>query len=169
MATTYPFISDEQAALIESAPVFFVSTVDPAIEATEDGIGPINLSPKGGSPLHVVGPNRVAYLDYVGSSDETARHTSSGSPITVLVCSFEEDDCAIVRLYGKATMTPIDESPLGNQLRQMPASELKLPERQVIEIEVKTTATSCGYGLPVMSFVRDRTINDRGRRFKEPR
>ena len=169
MATPYTFITDEQTLLIESTPLFFVSTVDPMIEATENGLGPINLSPKGGSPLHVVGPNRVAYLDYVGSGDETARHTSSGSPITVLICSFEEGDCAIVRLYGKATITPIDESPLANQLRQMPAAELNLPERQVIEIEVKTTATSCGYGLPVMSFVRNRTINDRGRKFKERR
>ena len=169
MARPYPAINDKQAALIESTPLFFVSTVDPALASSDDGLGPINLSPKGGSPLRVLGPNRVAYLDYKGSGDETARHSNAGGPITVMVCSFEEDDCAIVRLYGKATTTPLDEHPDAALLREQPAAELKLPERQVVEIAVESAATSCGYGIPVMSFVRERTVKDRGRKFKEVR
>ena len=169
MAGTNSAITDEQAALIEAARLFFVSTVDPGMKATTDGIGPINLSPKGGTPLHVLDRNRVAYLDYKGSGDETARHTRSGGPITVMVCSFEEDDCAIVRLYGTARITPLEESPVTELLREKPAGELKLPERQVVEIEVERTVTSCGYGVPVMAFSRERTVGDRGRRFKEKR
>ncbi len=169
MARPYTAISDEQAALIEAAPLFFVSTVDPLMEPTADGLGPINLSPKGGSPLRVLGPNLVAYLDYTGSGDETARHSRAGGPITVMVCSFEEDNCAIVRLYGTARTTPLEESALAGLLREQPAGELKLPERQVVEIDVETAATSCGYGVPVMAFVRERTVDDRGRRFKKKR
>ena len=169
MAGTNSAITDEQAALIEAAPLFFVSTVDPLMKATAGGIGPINLSPKGGTPLHVLDRSRVAYLDYKGSGDETARHTRVGGPITVMVCSFEEDDCAIVRLYGRARITPLEESPVTEFLREKPAGELKLPERQVVEIEVESTVTSCGYGVPVMAFARERTIGDRGRRFKEKR
>ena len=169
MAGSNSAITDEQAALIEAARLFFVSTVDPGMKATTDGIGPINLSPKGGTPLYVLDRNRVAYLDYKGSGDETARHTQSGGPITVMVCSFEEDDCAIVRLYGTARITPLEESPVTELLREKPAGELKLPERQVVEIEVERTVTSCGYGVPVMAFARERTVGDRGRRFKEKR
>ena len=169
MARPYPSISDDQAALIEASPLFFVSTVDPELTSTANGLGPINLSPKGGSPLRVLGPNRVAYLDYKGSGDETARHSNAGGPITVMVCSFEEGDCAIVRLYGSATIVPLEEHPQASLLREQPAAELKLPERQVVEIEVETAATSCGYGIPVMSFVRERTVGDRGRKFKEIR
>ena len=84
-----------------------------------------------------------------------------------MVCSFEEDDCAIVRLYGTARITPLEESPVTELLREKPAGELKLPERQVVEIEVERTVTSCGYGVPVMTFARERTVGDRGRRFKE--
>jgi hypothetical protein len=169
MGTIYSAITDEQVALIEATPLFFVSTVDPGMNATADGIGPINLSPKGGTPLHVLDRNRVAYLDYTGSGDETARHTQAGGPITIMVCSFEEDDCAIVKLYGKAKITPLEESPMIKFFREEPAGELKLPERQVVEIAVESTVTSCGYGVPVMAFTRERTIGDRGRKFKEKR
>ena len=89
MATYYTFITDEQAALIENAPLFFVATADPNLENGPDGTGALNLSPKGGTPLHILTPNRVAYLDYPGSGNETARHAISGGPITIMVCSFE--------------------------------------------------------------------------------
>lgn len=163
---SYSSITDEQAALIRSARLFFVATVDPNVARGPDGAGPVNVSPKGGVPLHVLGPNRVAYLDYTGSGNETARHGRAGGPVTVMVCSFEAENAAIVRLYGKARITPPAESPLADLLQKHPAGDLKSSARQVVEIEVESTATSCGYGVPVMSFVRERQFADRGRRYK---
>ena len=43
--------------------------------------------------------------------------------------------------------------------------ELQRP-RQVIEIDIERTATSCGYGVPIMEYVRDREATDRGKRYK---
>jgi hypothetical protein len=86
-----------------------------------------------------------------------------------MVCSFDEDNAAIVRLYGTARVTPLEGSPLADVLLERPAAELKLPERQVIEIDVDRTLTSCGYGVPIMSFARERTVANRGRRYKAPR
>ena len=43
---------------------------------------------------------------------------------------------------------------------------MKWPWRSVVDIEVQCTATSCGYGVPVMTFLRDRRDEDRGRRYK---
>ena len=169
MARSNTSITDEQADLIESSPLFFVATADPGMGSGPDDIGPVNLSPKGGVPLHILGPNRVAYLDYRGSGNETARHTVAGGPITVMVCSFEEENAAIVRLYGTASATPLEQSPLASLVAGQPAAELKLTQRQVIEVEVDRTVTSCGYGVPVMSFVRERTVENRGRRYKERR
>jgi hypothetical protein len=166
MATYYTSITDEQAALIRSAPLFFVASVDPALTKGPGHVGPVNLSPKGGVRLHVINANRVAYLDYPGSGNETARHAAAGGPITIMVCSFDEQDAAIIRLFGKATVTPIAESPLAEVLAQESTSELKAP-RQVIEIEIEQTMTSCGYGVPVMSLVRERRTVDRGRKYKE--
>ena len=108
MATYYQSITDEQMALIKNANLFFMGSADPALVEGPEGVGPVNLSPKGGVPLHVLGPNRVAYLDYSGSGNETARHAAAGGPVTVMICSFEEENPAVVRLYGKATVMPLD-------------------------------------------------------------
>src|SRR3954471_24859276 len=100
MATYYPSITNEQAELIRSADLFFVASADPRLATGPNEVGPVNVSPKGGVPLHILGPNRVAYLDYPGSGNETARHCAAGGPITVMVVSFEGGDAAIVRLFG---------------------------------------------------------------------
>jgi hypothetical protein len=166
MATYHASITDEQAALIRRAPMFFVASADPNLTDSNE-VGPVNVSPKGGVPLHILGPNRVAYLDYRGSGNETARHCTAGGPITIMVCSFEDEDAAIVRLFGSARVMPLGDSPLAPLLLEQPAKELKGAPRQVIEVEVHKTMTSCGYGVPVMQLVRQRRIVDRGRRYKE--
>ena len=167
MASYYPSITDEQAKLIKNAPVFFIATSAPTPADITDGVGPINISPKGGVPLHILNPNRVAFLNYAGSGNETERHTAGGSPITVMICSFEGEDAAIVRLYGRAKVTLIAESPLAEHMLAAEAKELKLTPRHVVDIEVEKTSTSCGYGVPVMEFVRDRRTVDHGRQYKK--
>ena len=84
MATYHPSITDEQAELIRNAPVFFVASAAPNLARGPHDVGPVNVSVKGGVPLHILGPNRVAYLDYRGSGNETARHCSAGGPVTVI-------------------------------------------------------------------------------------
>jgi hypothetical protein len=167
MASYHASITNEQAELIRSATVFFVATADPNLASGPNGIGPVNLSPKGGVPLHILNPNRVAFLDYTGSGNETARHALAGGPITIMICSFEAENAAIVRLYGKVHVTPLADSPLADALLKSAAQEPKGPARQVIDVEIERTITSCGYGVPVMEFVRNRRVGDRGRRYKD--
>jgi hypothetical protein len=167
MATYHDCITDEQASLIENAALFFVASADPRL-ANDGDVGPVNVSPKGGVPLHIIDRSRVAYLDYAGSGNETARHCAAGGPITVMIASFEGENAAIVRLFGTAHVTPLADSPLAALMRAHPAAELK-NQRQVIEVTIEKTMTSCGYGVPVMQLVRQRRVVDRGRRYKEPR
>ena len=166
MATWNDHITEEQADLIKQSSLFFIATVDPGLQAGPNGEGAINMSPKGGVPLIVVGPNKVAYLDYAGSGNETAKHTGNGSPTTIMVCSFEEENAGIVRLFGHGTAVPFEESSLAEKVLEHQATDLNLPQRQVIEIDVAKTSTSCGYGVPIMEFVRERSSSHRGRRFK---
>ena len=165
MANYFTHITDEQAEMIRNAPVFFVGTADFG-EGSDNRIDAVNVSPKGGVPLHMISPNHVAYLDYTGSGNETARHSETGSPVTVMVCAFEKENAGIVRLYGRARSTPLDYSPLADMLLEQPADDIALPMRQVIDIEIEKTSTSCGYGVPVMSFERERTVENRGRLYK---
>jgi hypothetical protein len=166
MATYHDAITDAQARLIRDSRMFFVATTDPALAAGPHGIGPVNLSPKGGVPLVMLDPRHVAYLDFPGSGNETARHSRDGAPITLMVCSFEPGDAAIVRLFGHARVTPAAESPLASRVLGAGDVEYGAP-RQIVDIEIERTMTSCGYGVPVMSFVRDREATDRGRGYKD--
>ena len=168
MATYHDGITDEQAALIEASQVFFVASVAPDLSAGPSGQGPVNLSPKGGSPLHIVDRNRVAYLDYTGSGNETGRHAAADGPITVMVMSMDGEDAAVVRLFGHASVMPVEESELRDVLLGAPADDIELPVRQAVDIRVESTQTSCGYGVPVYQFVKQRVRAERGRRYKAP-
>jgi hypothetical protein len=136
------------------------------MNAGPEGQGPVNLSPKGGTPLHVIDSNRVAYLDYTGSGNQTALHAQSGGAITLMVMSMGKEDAAIVRLFGRATVTPVEESPLREMLMASPARDIELPVRQVVDVAVEGTQTSCGYGVPVFEYVGQRVRSERGRRYK---
>ncbi|MDP6065100.1 MAG: pyridoxamine 5'-phosphate oxidase family protein [SAR202 cluster bacterium] len=166
MVRTHVSITDEQAALIENSPLFFVASADPELQSGPDGTGPVNISPRGGVPLHILDRNRVVFLDYSGSGNETARHSSAGGPMTIMVCSFEEGNAAIVRLYGNARVMPLENSPIADLLLRNATADLKLPTRQIVEVDVEKTTTACGFGVPVMSFVRDRMLADRGLKYK---
>jgi hypothetical protein len=166
MATSHDCITPEQMALIRESPLFFVASAAPDLGRGTAGQGPVNLSPKGGSPLHVIDEHRVAYLDYTGSGNQTATHASAGGPVTVMLMSMNGSDAAVVRLFGKATVTPLDESPLRDLMLSAPAEDIELPVRQVIDIAVESTQTSCGYGVPVFEYRSQRVRAERGRRYK---
>lgn len=168
MAKFWDHITAEQAELIRSTPLFFVASADPRLQGGAGGEGPVNVSPKGAARLHMVNERRVAYLDYPGSGNETARHAASGGPVTLMVCSFEPGDAAIVRLYGRARTMPLEACPYAEVLLAGPRHAMQ-STRQVVEVDVERTMTSCGYGVPVMSLVRERERPDRGLKFKPKR
>lgn len=161
-------ITQRQTELIRTSRIFFVASVDPVFSGGPAGEGPVNLSPKGATRLHVIDAHRVAYLDFHGSGNETARHAAGGGPVTVMIMSVDAEDAGIVRLYGHATATPTEASPLADRLLAGGAEHLE-SERQIIEIRVDRTQTSCGYGVPVFDYVGERTKAQRGGRYKEMR
>lgn len=160
-------ITENQSRLIRNSALFFVASTDPTLVSGPHEIGPLNLSPKGGLDLHIIDQNHVAYLDFGGSGDETARHATLGGPITIMVCSFEKSEAAIVRLYGSASILPAEDSPLAKLLMDQIEDAPIMRPRQVIVVEILRTQTSCGYGIPVMDYIRERRKEDRGRGYWE--
>ena len=161
-------ITPEQAELIRSSHLFFIASVHPELTDGPAGEGPVNVSPKGATPLHVLDDHRVAYVDFHGSGNESARHAAADGPCTVMVMSMDRENAAIVRLYGRARAASFDESPLADQLLGNFQEHLGRG-RQIIQIDVERTQTSCGYGVPMYEYVGERTVEERGRRFKEPK
>lgn len=145
MSERFDALSDEHRRFIANQKIFFVAT---AAEA-----GPVNLSPKGGPSLVVLGPNRILWLSLTGSGNETAAHLIDSNRITLMWCAFEGAPL-ILRVYGSArAIHPEDE--------EWQECATQLPEvvgaRQYYSIEVDLVQTSCGYAVPLMDYREDRT------------
>jgi hypothetical protein len=146
MGKFYTSITDQHKKFIEAQRMFFVATAP--LEAT----GHINLSPKGLESFKVLDPNRVAYMDIVGSGNETSAHLLQNGRITFMFTAFEGPP-NILRLYGKGyTVLPGDDE--WNEL----ASHFKLlaSTRQILLAHIHKVQTSCGFGVPYYEYKGER-------------
>jgi len=131
-------------AFVEKQPVFFVATAAPDAR--------INLSPKGMDSFRVLGPNRVAYLDWGGSGNETNAHLLDDGRITVMFCAFDRS-ALIVRLYGRGrAVLPQD----ADWVELAGLFTIETGVRQIFDIAVDSVQSSCGYAVPLMTFDRER-------------
>jgi len=144
MAEFFDALSESHVAMIAAQPVFFVATAADAAR--------INLSPKGYDCFRVLTPNRVAYLDLGGSGNETNAHLIADGRITLMFCTFGQP-ALILRIYGRGK--PV--VPWGRGWDELAANFTLLPgTRQIFDIAVESVQTSCGYGVPLMHFERER-------------
>ena len=140
----FPALTDDHRAFIAKQPVFFVATAAPDAR--------INLSPKGMDAFRVLDDATVAYLDLMGSGNETNAHLLADGRITIMFCAFDRP-ALIMRLYGHgAAVLPQDE--------RWAALAAYFPEtpgiRQIFTVAVDSIQTSCGWGVPEMTLTRER-------------
>jgi hypothetical protein len=88
MADFSDSLSDKHIDFIGQQKMFFVAT------APAQGGGFPNLSPKGYDALHILGPNRLAYVDLPGSGNQTASHLGQGASVT-LTPTRPDDGCGL--------------------------------------------------------------------------
>jgi hypothetical protein len=140
-------ITGELRSFIEAQHVFFVAT------APLSANGHVNVSPKGLDTLRILDPTTIAYLDYVGSGAETIAHLRENQRIVVMLCAFDGHP-RIVRLHGRGRAIEPQEDEFV-RLRRLFAPE---PEgRSVIHIALDRISTSCGFGVPLYAYERERT------------
>jgi hypothetical protein len=143
MAKVFDSIDERLEAWIARQRMFFVGT------APSDG-GHVNVSPKGPiETLRVLDGRTVAYLDLVGSGAETIAHLRDNGRIVVMLCAFEGGP-RIVRLHGTGAVLD------GDAVEFPEATALPEQHRTVIRVDVERIADSCGYGVPLMSYVGER-------------
>jgi hypothetical protein len=161
MATIYEAIDDTLREWLLAQPVFFVATAPLADE------GHVNVSPKGmGGAFAVLGPHRVAYLDYFGSGIETVAHLRENGRIVIMCCAFTGAP-KIVRLHGRGhALHPGDDE--FASLRPAFGKERDRGLRSIIVVDVDRVADSCGFSVPLMDFVGDRDVLDRAQERREP-
>ena len=139
-------ITPELQAFIEAQPLFFVASAPIA------GDGHVNLSPKGLDCLRILSPARVAYHDMTGSGNETAAHLTENGRITLMFCAFAGSP-RILRLYGKGTVEVAGSHGWNDLIGHF---DLRPGARQIIAADITRVQTSCGFGVPMMDYVRQR-------------
>lgn len=137
-------LTDQQIEMIGKQPMFFVAT------AASDGR--INLSPKGYDSFRILSPASVAYLDLGGSGNETHAHLSADGRITIMFCDFDRP-ALILRIYGKGRAVLPQDAEWGGLAARF---DILPGTRQIFVIEVESVQGSCGWGVPFMSFERER-------------
>ena len=138
MGKFFDDIQDQHRLFIEKQKMFFVASAPLAAD------GHVNLSPKGIDSFKVLGANRVAYMDIVGSGNETSAHILENGRITFMFCAFDGPP-NILRLYGKGyTVLPgdVEWEALASNF------EILLSTRQVIVADIYQVQTSCGFSVP---------------------
>ncbi|MBK6330009.1 MAG: pyridoxamine 5'-phosphate oxidase family protein [Bacteroidetes bacterium] len=141
-------ITTAHKKFIKQQKMFFVATAPLSLD------GHINLSPKGLEHLKVLDDNHVAYLDFVGSGNETSAHLRENQRITFMFCSFDKVP-NILRLYGKGKVILPHSDEWAHYSTHFP----NVPgTRQLIVAHIHHVQNSCGYGVPIYEFKGDRSI-----------
>ncbi|MEU3911999.1 MULTISPECIES: pyridoxamine 5'-phosphate oxidase family protein [unclassified Streptomyces] len=158
MGKTYERIDGRLREFIERQPVFFTAT------APLTGDGTVNLSPKGLSgSFAVLDEQRIAYLDFAGSTAETIAHLRENGRITVMWCAFQGPP-NIVRVHGRGEPVFRDDPRFKELLTHFPDIDPTLHGlRAIIVVTAELVRDSCGYGVPFMSYDEDRDLH--GKRF----
>lgn len=148
MGKFFTAIQPHHQDFIEKQQMFFTATA-PLSEA-----GHINLSPKGIDGFRVLSENRVGYMDFVGSGNETSAHVLENGRITFMFCAFYGPP-NILRLYGKGwAVLPGTEA----WEEFSPYFKLYPSTRQLIMADIDLVQTSCGFGVPLYEHVGGRSI-----------
>jgi hypothetical protein len=146
MAKFYTELNDTLRTFITEQKMFFVATAPTR--------GRINLSPKGLDTLRTLDDRTVAYLDVTGSGNETAAHLLEDGRMTMMFCSFSGSPL-IVRLHGRGRVVHQrdEEWPaLYALFEELPGA------RQIMVMDIDSVQSSCGQGVPVYDFKRERDI-----------
>lgn len=151
MGKFHTTIQPHHKDFIEKQKMFFVATAP----LSKDGH--INLSPKGIDSFKVFSPALVAYMDVVGSGNETSAHTLENGRITIMFCAYDGPP-NILRLYGKGRTVLPGDSEWPELAKHF---ELQLATRQIIVADIHKVQTSCGYSVPLYTYTGERDHADK--------
>jgi len=140
MAHFFDELNEEMKTFINKQHMFFVATAPKE--------GKINLSPKGFESLKILNNNKILWLNYFGSGNETAAHLLEDDRMTLMFCAYDGDPL-IIRVY--ATVTVIQEKDDNWEQYCKEFEQLK-GARQIFELQIQSVNSSCGWGVPLYEY-----------------
>ena len=125
--------------------MFFVAS------APENSDGHVNCSPKGGD-CFLLDESHFYYADYTGSGIETVAHIKQNKRICIMFCSFDKVP-KILRFHGQGSYISREDSEFNILKKKIPYHR---SIRAFIKVKIERYQKSCGYGVPIMEFKKDR-------------
>ncbi|MFK8035214.1 MAG: pyridoxamine 5'-phosphate oxidase family protein [Hyphomicrobiales bacterium] len=159
MAKDFPALDTHLIDFIERQKIFFTAS------ATDSSR--VNMSPRSTDCFRVIDNNSVIYLDRTGSGDETAAHMLADGRMTVMFCALEGPP-RILRLYGKGEIVHRNSTDFAKLLKTHFNDEAPMGLRQLVLLRFDLVKTSCGYGVPLFSYEKERESIDRWEEAKGP-
>ena len=149
MGKVHARVEGRLRAFIDRQVVFFVAT------APLSGDGHVNVSPRGmPGTFGMLDELTFAGVDGTGSGSETIAHLRENGRITVMFCAFDGAP-DIVRFHGRGrVVTRYDEEyvELAGNFDDLPGA------RAVIVVDIERVSDSCGFSVPLMSYVGERDL-----------
>lgn len=147
MGKRFAWMEAPHQEFIQRQRIFFTAS------AARDGR--VNVSPKDGAALRILSERRVAYLDVTGSGNETAAHLRADGRLTLMFCAFEGAP-VILRLYGRGRVIRRGSEEYSELLASVFGNQERPGARQIVVLDVEMVQTSCGFGVPLFSYVGER-------------
>ncbi len=144
MAKQFSYLNEQHQNFIEKQHIFFVAT------AGKDGH--VNVSPKGMNSLKILAEDRLVWLNYTGSGNETAAHILESNRMTLMFCSFVEQPL-ILRVYGEVELIYRKDDRWSEYAEFFPESP---GSRQIFVVKINLVQTSCGFGVPFYEYKGER-------------
>lgn len=148
MGKQFDQLPEPLRVFIAAQKVFFVGT------ATTDSR--VNISPKGMDSLRILSNTRVIWLNLTGSGNETSAHVQQDPRMTLMFCAFTGAPL-ILRVYGTARVIHQNDAEwqaLYSHFEPLPGA------RQIFDLAVDLVQTSCGMGVPYLSYSGERNMLD---------
>jgi hypothetical protein len=139
-------ITPAHKEFIQKQHIFFVATTP------LDSLWRVNLSPKGLDSFRVINDNQVAYMDLIGSGNETSAHILENGRITLMFCSFDKVP-NILRLYGRGITVLRNSKDWDFYSTHFAIYD---STRQIIVANIDLVQISCGFGVPFYAYQGER-------------
>lgn len=140
MAHIFDGLNESMKNFIQKQKMFFVATAPKE--------GKINLSPKGLDTLKIISNNKILWLNYLGSGNETAAHLLEDNRMTLMFNAFEGDPL-IIRIYARVKVIQEKDTQWNKYIQNFSNTS---GARQVFELEIDSVNSSCGWGVPLYEY-----------------
>jgi Pyridoxamine 5'-phosphate oxidase len=147
MADQFPDLSEKLQDFIARQQVFFTGSAA--------GTGRVNISPRPMGCFRILDKSTVAYLDLIGSGNETAAHLRLTPRLTMMFCAFSGAP-QILRLYGCGQTHTKGTDTFDTLLTDHFDNSAPRNARQIVVLDIDLVQTSCGYGVPLFDYRGER-------------